>query len=166
MMRSGKIIKKYDDEGIEIFCEVFDGSKSIRSYSNYNEKRYDSYGNIIFQEFWDYGKLYSRDSSYYIYDEGGNIIEKQYFVWRYNNFYKLSFSKYTYDSFGKRMKGQLYRGNEYADSTLFIHSENGNLVREEYYPSILNGRMRGFKEFEYSDKNELIKKQFMELTEN
>jgi len=30
-MRSGKIIKKYDDEGIEIFCEVFDGSKSIRS---------------------------------------------------------------------------------------------------------------------------------------
>lgn len=158
MMRSGKIIKKYDDEGIEIFCEVFDGSKSIRSYSNYNEKRYESYGNIIFQEFWDYGKLYSRDSSYYIYDEGGNIIEKQYFVWRDNNFYKLSFSKYTYDSFGKRMKGQLYRGNEYADSTLFIYSENGNLVREEYYPSILNGRMRGFKEFEYSDKNELIKK--------
>ena len=68
--------------------------------------------------------MYSRDSSYYIYDEGGNIIEKQYFVWRDNNFYKLSFSKYTYDSFGKRMKGQLYRGNEYADSTLFIYSEN------------------------------------------
>lgn len=159
MIKSGQIITQYDDEGVKVSGKVFNGDNLVRSYSNHNKVKYDKFGNAVFQEFWDLGKMTSRDSSYYIYDASGNIIEKQYFKWKRNMFYKQSTVKNYYDNSERKIREELYLGDDNkVDSTIYKYSENGHLVSEEYYPAILMGEMRHRIEFKYSTNGELIRR--------
>lgn len=160
-----KSIFKFNKDGTRLSGTFFneEGKIESRSYNNPNSFRYDDYGNLIFQEIWEYGRLSHRDSFLYSYDSLGNIIEKQtFFASGRSAFKRMAITNFSFDEYGRKIRDDLYaEQRDFRSFNLYFYSDKGLLLKkEEYFDQIYKDKLCRYTEFEYSKKGEFIKKSY------
>ncbi len=154
--------------------ELYTHENSSGFYREYKYKyKYDSYGNIVKEEQYTKGLLYSRDYCFdttYTYDENGKILKQ---LIRQEEFSTMITDRhmiteegyeYFYNESGQLVKKDYIYITYMQDENDFLgykyeYDEHGNCIKEiKYYP---DGTEEINFEYTYNPNNKLIKKSYM-----
>lgn len=147
-----RFVRTYDPEGKLLLNQRFLGEK-LQSQTAYS---YDADGKLVKTDGFGYDEVYTTYHTEYVYDDAGNLIQKNAYVneelqfeYHYDNNGRLvegyghiagvNHTVYTYDADGKLLYSETQRDGELSGGWQYTYDESGRLVREDQF-RISNGK--------------------------